>query len=92
MQQLPGGARPTGALALLAKALAVVAGAALLVVALMFSLVIFAVLIIGATMLVGYLWWKTRDLRKQMRERPPGGHIIEGEVVHEAQPADRLPR
>lgn len=34
----------------------------------------------------GYLWWKTRHLRRQMRARmeaqsPPTGNVIEGEFV-----------
>lgn len=91
MQELPRSrARPTGALALLGKALAFAAGAVLLVVVFMFSLVLFAVVIVGALVLLAYLWWKTRDLRKQLRERPPGGHVIEGEVVSARN--DRLPR
>ncbi len=30
---------------------------------------------------LGYLWWRTRDLRKQMREHPAGNVVIEGEVI-----------
>jgi len=48
---------------------------------LMFSVLIFvAVLTVGA-MAWGYLWWKTRDLRKQMRNHPLGEEVIEGEVI-----------
>jgi len=28
-------------------------------------------------MVWGYLWWKTRDLRKQMRNQPFAGEVIE---------------
>lgn len=66
---------------LLAKALGVVVGAALIVVGVMFSVVLLAVLAVAGVAVWGYLWWKTRELRKAMRERPPGGQVIEGEVV-----------
>ena len=48
---------------------------------LMFSVLLFAVLLIAGAIAMGYLWWRTRDLRKQMRKHPPGGVIIEGEVI-----------
>jgi hypothetical protein len=48
--------------------------------ALMFSVLLFAVILaVGATAFV-YLWWRTRDLRKQMRMHPPGGAEIRGEA------------
>jgi Flp pilus assembly protein TadB len=75
----------------LGKLLAAVAGAVLLVSAFMVSLLVFAVALAGALLLVGYVWWKTRDLRRQMRERPPGGHVIEGEVIRDDGP-DGAPR
>jgi membrane protein implicated in regulation of membrane protease activity len=60
-------------------------GASVVVLALMFSLVAFAVIAVGGTIAGSWLWWKTRDVRKQMREQaqrqPAGGHIIEGEVI-----------
>lgn len=70
---------------LFGRLLTAVASAAVLVVAFMFSLVIFAA--IAAIALAGgiYLWWKTRALRQQLRERPPGGRVIEGEVIREAE-------
>jgi hypothetical protein len=41
----------------------------------------------------GYLWWKTRGLRKQIRERRQSyadGDFIEGEVIsRDERPADR---
>ena len=53
-------------------------------VALMFSAVLLAFLLsIGAVMLA-WLWWKTRELRKQMREQmkefPTPGATVEHEV------------
>ena len=70
---------------LLGRLLTAVASAAVLAVTFMFSLVIFSA--VAAIALLGgiYLWWKTRALRRQLRERPPGGRVIEGEVIQEAQ-------
>lgn len=70
---------------LLRKVAAFFITAALIGLVLMFSVLIFvAVLTVGA-MAVGYLWWKTRDLRKQMRNHPLDevleGEVIEGEVI-----------
>lgn len=66
---------------LLTKILAVVAGAVVLVGAVAISFVLFA---IALTVLVAfgvYVWWKTRDLRRQLRaELPKEGTVIEGEV------------
>ena len=75
----------------LGRTLAVVVGAALLVVAFMFSLIVFALLAAAGMLVLGYLWWKTRDLRRHLRERPPGGHVIEGETISQAGP-DGIPR
>ena len=81
---------------LLGKLLTLVLGAAFLVLAFMFSLVALAVVAIGGLMLWAWLWWKTRAVRKQLREqgrttasrRPDdvfseGGYIIEGEVIRD---------
>lgn len=65
----------------LTKLLTIVTGAFLLVVGLMFSLVVFAVAAVLASVVLAYLWWKTRDLRRQMREHPRGGRVIDGESV-----------
>ena len=66
--------------------------------ALMFSVVLFALVIAGGIIVWGYLWWKTRELRKRMKEQmsygqpgyrpPPGGVILEGEVIREVRPED----
>lgn len=55
----------------------------------MFSALLLAIVLTAGAMVWGYLWWKTRDLRKQMRNQPPfdrsgevtRGEVIEGEVV-----------
>lgn len=76
------------------KILAAIVGAGVFALALMFSVVLFAVFIAVGTVAWGYLWWKTRAIRKQMRENPPDALVIEGEVIREvhedseAQPAD----
>lgn len=66
------------------------------VLAFMFSLAALAVVAVGVALLGGWLWWKTRAVRKQVREqmerqanlRPADGYIIEGEVVRrDQQPA-----
>ena len=73
----------------LQKLAGAIAGLVILVGAFMLSVVVLAV--VAAAGLVGgiYLWWKTRELRKQLRERtrnrpPPGGRVIDGEVIREA--------
>jgi UPF0716 family protein affecting phage T7 exclusion len=79
----------------LGRVLTFTAGTALLVLALMFSLVAFSVIAIGGAIAGTWLWWKTRDVRKQMQEqmqqqanqRPATGYIIEGEVIREDEPA-----
>jgi hypothetical protein len=65
----------------LGKLFALLAGVILLIVGFMFSMVILAVVVVVGLAVWAYLWWKTRDLRKAMRERPAGGHVIDGEVV-----------
>jgi UPF0716 family protein affecting phage T7 exclusion len=72
---------------LLGKLLALVAGAILLILGFMFSLVLLAVFLAVALALGTWFFWKTRHVRKAMRESaamqdPPGsGNVIEGEVV-----------
>jgi hypothetical protein len=64
------------------------------ILAFMFSLAALAVVAVGGTLLGGWLWWKTRAVRQQMREqmgrqaaqRPGGGYIIEGEVIGRDEP------
>lgn len=82
---------------LLGKLLTLAFSLALLVLAVMFSLVALAVVAIGGTLFVGWLWWKTRALRKAMRETAPAAgsgevRIIEGEFIREADNDERPPR
>ncbi|MDP2867534.1 hypothetical protein [Methyloversatilis sp.] len=58
--------RPAGPLA---KLFAALAGVILLVLGLMFSVVIIAVAIAFGLVIWGWIWWKTRALRQQMREQ-----------------------
>ena len=86
----------------LAKLLAFVLSAAFLVLAFMFSLVALAVVAVLGLALGGWLWWKTRALRKQMQQAAEsrrtthmaggGNDIIDGECIREAGPNDRLLR
>jgi len=75
----------TGPAGLLRKVLTFVVTIAVVCLALMFSALLFAVIAVVVVVAGGYLWWKTRDLRKQMREQfqeqPSGGVIIEGTVI-----------
>jgi len=76
---------------LLGRILMYVAGAATLIVAFMFSVLFFAIVVAIGLVVWGYLWWKTRDLRKQMREhmatQGPMGDVIEGEIVGDVKSA-----
>lgn len=65
---------------LLRKTGAIVATAALAGVALMFSAVLLALVLSIGAVAFAYLWWKTRDLRKQMQNFPPRGATMETEV------------
>lgn len=85
------------------KLISLILGIAFLTLAFMFSLVALAVVAVGGVALWGWLWWKTRTIRKQMREQPgqdshPGfetGRVIDGEVIRETTgntPSGYLPR
>jgi hypothetical protein len=77
---------------LLGKILTTVASAVVLVAGLMLSLLIFATVAAVALLAAGYLWWKTRALRRQMREKPPGGRTIDGEVIRDVDSQDTIQR
>ncbi|MDO9011237.1 MAG: hypothetical protein Q7U78_05450 [Gallionella sp.] len=67
--------------------------AALIVLGLMFSMVLIALIAVVGLIAGGYLWWKTRTLRKQMREHQQSmrgaandadafkGEVFEGEII-----------
>jgi uncharacterized protein HemX len=69
---------------LLTKMLAAVVGAALLVVGFAVSLVMLAVVLGACIVIGGFAWWKTRDLRKQLREQ-----AIRAQQTHEQQVRER---
>ncbi|HSM98083.1 MAG TPA: hypothetical protein VLS47_03620 [Gallionella sp.] len=70
---------------LLRKVLAVVSTMALFGLVLVFSVLLLAVVLTAGAMAYGYLWWRTRALRRQMRVHPSGGAVIEGEVIREVR-------
>jgi uncharacterized protein HemX len=61
-----------------------VIGAALLVVGFAVSLVMLAVVLGAVIVIGGFLWWKTRDLRKQLREQ-----AMRAQQMHEQQVRER---
>ena len=68
------------------KTFVVLSGSVVLASAFLFSLV-FVVIGLAVTLIFGgYLWWKTRELRRQLRaemqrQQQPAGDVIEGEVI-----------
>jgi uncharacterized protein YneF (UPF0154 family) len=66
---------------ILRKLAALVVTLVLLGLALVFSVLVLAVVLTAGAIALGYFWWRTRELRKQMRDHPPGGVVIEGEVI-----------
>jgi hypothetical protein len=72
----------------LGRLLAVVLGAIVLVTAAMLSVVLLAILFGVGTIAVGYLWWKTRDLRRQARMFGDDGRTVDVEVVDETSTDD----
>jgi hypothetical protein len=67
---------------LIARILAVAASALVIAGTIAISLVVFAVVLTGALAFGIYLWWKTRDVRKQMQaSQHQHGDVIEGEVI-----------
>jgi uncharacterized protein HemX len=86
----------------LAKLAAFILSAVFMVLAFMFSLVALAVVAVIGLALGGWLWWKTRELRKQMmaqmheaqavRADQPAQNeqVIEGEFSREVGPEQRL--
>ena len=62
-----------------------VVGAVALVAAFALSIVVFVVALTGAAVIGGWLWWKTRTLRKDLREVQsrirPGEREVRGESI-----------
>ena len=51
------------------RALALVVGGVVVVAALFVSAVVFSLLLVGGAAVGGLFWWKTRAVRKRLRER-----------------------
>ncbi|SDH91497.1 hypothetical protein [Propionivibrio dicarboxylicus] len=88
----------------LGKFLAAIVGVLTLAAAFMFSLVFVAVIVVAGLIAWGYFWWKTRALRRLLRDQAGAtpfsqaaengvsteGEIIEGESVRVAEESRRL--
>lgn len=74
------------------KALAVLLSAVMLVLVVMFSMVMIPVIVVAGLIGFGYLYWKTRALRKAMAQTIQDQAVIEGEavVIHEHQETKHL--
>lgn len=68
---------------LLRKTAAIVAFAAMAAIALMFSAMLLALLLCAGIVAGIYLWWKTRALRRQMRDLRMQGEDMEACVMQE---------
>ena len=85
------GSETPPAMSLLSKSLMVIGSTVAVASAFLLTIVFLAIGLAVALIGGGYLWWKTRDLRKQLRarmdEQAPAqpkagrGRIIEGEAV-----------
>jgi uncharacterized protein (DUF3084 family) len=69
---------------LLAKILTILGSAVVLAGTIAISLVVFAIALTAILVFGIYLWWKTRDVRKQIRAARDESNVIEGEVVRKS--------
>jgi hypothetical protein len=46
-----------------------------------FSVLVLSVVLTAGAIALGYFWWRTRELRKQLRDHPRGSVVIEGEPI-----------
>jgi ABC-type bacteriocin/lantibiotic exporter with double-glycine peptidase domain len=84
---------------LLRKLVALIVTVAVLALVLMFSAVLLAVIFVVGTIAWAYLWWKTREVRKQMREfqaratqrteMASNDEVFEGEVIRVVDPENK---
>lgn len=70
---------------LLRKGIALVMTAVMIGLSLMFSVLLLAFVLITGVLVMGLLWWKTRHLRKQMRDQPPGSAVFGSGGIDESQ-------
>ena len=61
--------------------IALLAAAILLVLGFIFSVVALVVIAVLGLAVWAYLWWKTRELRRVMRQHAADGQVIEGEAI-----------
>jgi hypothetical protein len=63
----------------------VIIGALALIAAVFFSVVVFVVVVVIAACIMGYIWWKTRALRRAARsmEPPHTGRTIDSTEIYE---------
>lgn len=73
--------KPNNEPGLLGKITALAGGGVVLVLGFMFSAVLLIVLALAGLVVWAYLWWKTRALRKAMREQYKDGQIFDGEAI-----------
>jgi UPF0716 family protein affecting phage T7 exclusion len=83
---------------LLGQILALIAAVVVLVLGFMFSMVLLAVFLVIGLVVGAWFFWRTRHLRKAMREAdamrqpPTDGNVIEGEaIIVEEYRADEKP-
>lgn len=69
----------------LGRVAGVAMGLALLMVGFVLSLLLLAAVAAIAMSAWGYVWWKTRRTRSRLREAPPRGRVIEGEVLRDSE-------
>ena len=93
--ELPGTGPARRGGSLLGRVLATLTTFAMVVVGLMFSVAFLAIAVAAAALFLGWLWWKTRRVRRQMQtqasaeygasadggSRQQSGNVIEGEVL-----------
>jgi hypothetical protein len=95
-----GGSLRTGAGGMVGRALALVVGGVIVVTALFVSALVFSLLLVAGVTVGGIFWWKTRGVRKRLRERmaqmqraqAPGtrsaaddsSRVLEGDFIREA--------
>jgi hypothetical protein len=61
--------------------LTLLAGAILLILGFMFSVLAIAAIAVLGLAIWGYLWFKTRKIRRATQAQAPGGQIIDGEAI-----------
>jgi ABC-type bacteriocin/lantibiotic exporter with double-glycine peptidase domain len=88
----PSGRRRGFSPGLFTRILTVAAGTLVLIGAVAISFVVFVVVLTALLVIGLYLWWKTRHLRRQLKERMDAqragaarGETIEGEAIHKRE-------